>query len=151
VELHTVVEALPSGDTGDMVPVVLTAIDEGMVPSGVDGIVVVDDIVVAGVPGTDVETALVAVDGAGTGAGVIEGNDEGGAADGGTGTVESGKTVMADVSGCWENVNGAIAIGGSADVVGAAETNGDVPIVVPVADMEGVVETAVTVGVPGAV
>jgi hypothetical protein len=35
VELHTVVDELPSGDTGDMVPVVLPAIGVGMVPNGV--------------------------------------------------------------------------------------------------------------------
>lgn len=151
MELHTVVDELPTGDTGDMVPVVLTAIDEGMVPSGVDGIVVVDDVIVAVVPGVNVESVPGTVDGTGTGAAVIEGNGGGGAAGGGTGMVEPAKTVMAEVSGCWENVNGAIAIGGSADVVGAAETDGDVPIVVPIADMEGVVEIAVTVGVPGAI
>src|SRR5258705_8838927 len=73
VELHTVVDELPSGDTGDVVPVVLLRIGEGMVPSGVAGIiasdviVVVDDIVVAVLPGADVETVLIGVDGAGTG------------------------------------------------------------------------------------
>ena len=34
VELHTVVEGLPSGDAGDMVPVVLPTIGVGMVPNG---------------------------------------------------------------------------------------------------------------------
>jgi hypothetical protein len=34
-----------------MVPVVLPTIDVGMVPSGVDGIVVVDDVIVAVLPG----------------------------------------------------------------------------------------------------
>ena len=150
VELHTVVDELPSGDTGDMVPVVLTTIDEGMVPSGVDGIAIVDDVIVAVVPGMNVETVLGTIDGTGTGAGVFEGSGGGGTASGGTGMVEPGKTVKADVSGCWENVNGAVAIGGSADVVGAAAIDGVVPIVVPIADMEGVVEIAVTVGVPGA-
>lgn len=91
---------LPTGDTGDMVPVVLTTIDEGMVPSGVDGIAVVDDVIVAVVPGMNVETVPGTIDGTGTGAGVIEGNGEGGTAGGGTGMVEPGKTVRADVSGC---------------------------------------------------
>jgi hypothetical protein len=143
-----------------MVPVVLPTIDVGMVPSGVDGIVMADDIIVAVVPGMDVETVPGTIDGTGTGTGVIEGNGRGGAAGGaGTGTVEPGKTVMADVSGCWENVNGAIALpvvdveelGGSADVVGAAETDGIVPMVVPITDMEGVVEITVAVGVPGVI
>src|SRR5438067_2384040 len=58
IELHTVVDELPSGATGDVVPVVLLRIGEGMVPSGVagiiasDDIVVVDELVVAVVPGT---------------------------------------------------------------------------------------------------
>ena len=146
------VDGLPSGVIGEMVPVVLPTIDVGMVPSGVDGIVMVDDVIVAVVPAMDVETVPGTVDGTSTGTCVIEGNGRGGnAGGGGTGTVEPGKTVKADVSGCWENVNGAIAIGGSADVVGAAETDGVVPMVVPVADVESVVEITVAVGVPGAI
>jgi hypothetical protein len=133
-----------------MVPVVLPTIDVGMVPSGVDGIVVVDDVIVAVVPGMYVATVPGAVDGTSTGTGVIEGNGGGGTADGaGTGMVEPGKTVKADVSGCWENVSGGIAIGGSAAVAGAAATDGAVPMVVPVANMEGVAEITVVVGVPG--
>ena len=58
---------------------------------------------------------------------------------------------MADVSGCWDHVNGATEIGGSADVVGAAETDGIVPIAVTIADMEGVGEKTVTAGVPGVI
>jgi hypothetical protein len=66
---------------------------------------------------------------------------------------------MNDVSGCWENVSGGTALtvldmeepGGSADVVGAGETEGIVPIVVPVADMEGDVEKADTAGAPGVI
>ena len=52
------VDEPPSGDTGDMVPVVLPTIDVAMVPSGVavDDIVVVDGVVevtgMAGVPDT---------------------------------------------------------------------------------------------------
>ena len=152
MELHTVLGELPTGDTGDIVPVVLTAINGRMVPSGVNGIAAVDDVAVAVVPGMNVETVPGTVDGTGTGAGVIEGNNGGGgAAGGGTGMVEPGKRVKADVSGCWENVKGAIAIGGSADVVGAAEADGIVSIVVPVADVESIVEVTVTVGVPGVI
>ena len=93
---------LPTGDTGDIVPVVLTAINGRMVPSGVNGIAAVDDVAVAVVPGMNVETVPGTVDGTGTGAGVIEGNNGGGgAAGGGTGMVEPGKRVKADVSGCW--------------------------------------------------
>ena len=46
IELHTVVDGLPSGDTGDMVPVLLPVIDVGIVPNGVAGIIAVNDIVV---------------------------------------------------------------------------------------------------------
>jgi hypothetical protein len=152
VELHTVVDELPSGDKGDIVPVVLPVIDVGMVPSGVDGIVVVDDIIVAVVLAMLVLTVPCTVDGAGTGTGVIEGNGRGcTAAGGGTGMVEPGKTVKADVSGCWENVSGGIAIGGSAAVAGAAETDGVVPMVVLVSDVEGVAGITVAVGVPGVI
>jgi hypothetical protein len=143
-----------------MVPVVLPTIDVGMVPSGVDGIVMVDDVIVAVAPGMYVETVPGTVDGTSMGTGVIEGNGRGGNAGGdGTGMVEPGKTVKADVSGCWANVNGAIAVpavdveepGGGADVVGAVETDGIIPIVVPITDMEGVVEITVAVGVPGVI
>jgi hypothetical protein len=99
-----------------------------------------------------VETVPDTVDGTGTGTGVIEGNGRGGTAGGGgTGMVEPGKTVMADVSGCWDHVNGGITIGGSADVAGAAETDGVVPTGAPVADVEGVAEITVAVGVPGVI
>jgi hypothetical protein len=134
-----------------MVPVVLPMIDVGMVPSGVDGIVVVDDVIVAVVPGMDVATVTGTVDGIGTGTGVVEGNGRDGTAGGGTGTVDPGKTVVAEVSGCWENVSGGITIGGSADVAGAAETDGVIPTVAPVADVGGVVEITVAVGVPGVI
>ena len=62
VELHAMVDALPTGDTGDMVPVVLPAIGVGMVPNGLAGVIAIDDIVV--------------VDGVGTGIAVIEGDTE---------------------------------------------------------------------------
>lgn len=135
-----------------MIPVVLTTIGAGIVPSGIDGITAVDDVIAAMVPGMDVETVLGTVDGTGTGTGVVEGNGGDGTADGaGTGMVDPGKTVMADVSGCWEKVSGGIAIGGSAVVAGAAETDGVIPTVVPVADVERVAGMTVAVGVPGVI
>ena len=73
VELHTMVDALPTGDTGDMVPVVLPAIGVGMVPNAVDDIVVVDGIVVAVLPIIDVGAVFGTVDNAGTGAAVMDG------------------------------------------------------------------------------
>jgi hypothetical protein len=44
VELHMVVDELPSGDIGDMVPVVLPTIGVGMVANGGAGIIAADDI-----------------------------------------------------------------------------------------------------------
>lgn len=94
VELHTVVDELPTGDTGDMVPIVLTTIEEGMVPSTVDGIVMVDEPIMAVVPGTDVENVPDTIDGTGTGTGTFEGDGRGGTAGGGgAGTVEPKKLV----------------------------------------------------------
>jgi hypothetical protein len=86
-----VVEALPSGVVGEMFPVVVMTIGVGMVPNGVGVIVMVDDVIVAVAPGTDVETVLGTVDGTGTGTGVIEGDGRGGTAGGGSaGMVEPG-------------------------------------------------------------
>ena len=67
MSLHTVVEGLPTGDAGAMVPVVETPIGVRMVPNGVAGVIPVDDIVAAGdvivaaALAMDVETALVPV------------------------------------------------------------------------------------------
>jgi hypothetical protein len=131
VELHTVVDELPSGDTGDMIPVVLPTIDVAMVPNGVAGIIAVDDIVV--------------VDGVGTGAAVMAGGGGGGTAGGGgAGTVEPGNVDKNDVAGCADSVSiGAVVlfvdveeVAGTADIVVTAETDGIVPIVPPSADMD---------------
>jgi hypothetical protein len=54
---------------------------------------------------------------------------------------------MADVSGCWAHVNGTIAIGGSADVVGAAEIDGVAPLVPAIGDSA----VTGTTGVPGVI
>jgi hypothetical protein len=63
MELHTVVDELPSGDTADMVPVALPTIGVGMVPNGGAGVIAVDDIVV--VDGVDTDGA--AMEGGGRG------------------------------------------------------------------------------------
>jgi hypothetical protein len=68
VELHTVVDELPSGDTADMVPVVLPTIGVGIVPNAV----AVDDIVM--------------VNGVGTAGAAMEGGGRGGTT-GGAGAV----------------------------------------------------------------
>jgi hypothetical protein len=52
-ELHTVVEGLPSGDGGDMIPVVLTTLGVAMVPNAVDDIVVVDGVIAVAPLATD--------------------------------------------------------------------------------------------------
>jgi len=110
-ELHTTVEELPSGAVGEMVPVVVMPIGVGMVPNAAVGIiavgdiVVVDGVIVAAVPGRDVEAEPVTVDGVGTGIGAMEGDGRGGGAGGcGTGMVEPGKSDVDDVAGCADSV-----------------------------------------------
>jgi hypothetical protein len=158
-----VVEALPSGVVGEMFPVVVGTIGVGMVPNGaadviaVGDIFVADNIVVAVLPGMDEEKVLDTVDGAGTDTGVIAGNGKGGTAGGcGAGIVEPKKSDMNDVAGCEENVSideGVLFVAdaeggaGAADVVGAAETDGIVPVVPPIAD----IDVTGTAGVPDAI
>ena len=163
VELHTVVDGLPSGAVGDTFPVVVMAIGVGMVPNGdavviaAGDVVAADDVIVAVVPGMDVETVLCTVEGAGTGIGVMEGDGKAGTAGGGgTGTFEPAKSVMNDVAGCADSVRyGAVAfplvdveyLGDTAEVVGPAETGGIVPLAPPIADMDA----TGTAGVAGAI
>jgi hypothetical protein len=154
VELHTVVDELPSGDTGDVVPVALPRIGEGMVPSGVAGIIASDDIVVAVLPGADVETVLIGIDGAGTGTGPMEGDGRAGTAGGGgAGTVELGYTEMNDVAGCADTarycvvVLSVVGVDEIVSAVGTGETDGRVPVVTGVAG----VEVTGTAGVPGVI
>jgi hypothetical protein len=134
VELQTVVDELPSGDTGDIVPVVLPTIGAGMVPDGVAGISAADDIAL--------------VDGVGTGAAAIVGRGGAGiAGGGGAGTVVPGIVDRNDVAGCADSVSiGAVVlfvdveeVAGPADIV--------VPIVLPGADMD----VTGTATVPGAI
>ena len=101
------------GVEGEMLPVVVGTIGVGMVPNDepgiIDDIVVADDAGAAGLPGIGVATAPGTIDEVGTGTAVREGDGGGGTAGGGgAGMVESAKTLVADVSGCWENVSGAI-------------------------------------------
>jgi hypothetical protein len=140
VELHTVVDELPSGDTDDMVPVVLPTIGVAMVPNGVAGIIAADDIAL--------------VDGVGTGAAVMAGGGGAGiAGGGGAGTVEPGNVDRNDVAGCADSVSiGAVVllvdveeVVGPADIAVTAETDGNVAVVPPVADMD----VTGTAAVPG--
>jgi hypothetical protein len=111
VELHMVVDELPIGVIGAMFPVVVMTLGVGIVPNGeadvsAAAVGIVDDVVIVVVPGNDVEIG--AVGDVGTGTAVKEGDGGGGTAGGGgAGMVEPGKTLANDVSGCWENVNGA--------------------------------------------
>jgi hypothetical protein len=122
VELHTVVDELPIGDTGAMVPIVLPT---NGVPNGVDGIIV------AVVLAIDVGTVL-GVESVGTRAAVMEGAGRAGTAGGGgTGTVEPGIVDKNDEAGCADSVSvGAVVLlDGAVDIVGAAETDGIVAVV----------------------
>ncbi len=136
------IDELPSGYTGDMVPVMLPTIGVGMVPIGVAGISAADDIAL--------------VDGGGTGAAAIVGGGGAGiAGGGGAGTVVPGIVDRNDVAGCADSVSiGAVVlfvdvdeVAGTADIVVTAETDGIVPIVPPSADMD----VTGTAAVPGAI
>jgi hypothetical protein len=141
VELQTVVDELPSGGTGDMVPVVLPTI-VGMVPNGVAGIIV------AVLPATDVETVVDTVDGAGTGAAVMAGGGGGGIAGGsGAGTVEPGNVDRNDVAGCADSVS----IGAVVLFVDVEEVAGTADIVVPIAPPSAGMDVTGTAAVPGAI
>jgi hypothetical protein len=157
VELHTVVDELPSGDTGDMIPVVLPMIVVGMVPNGVEDIVAVDGVIVAVLPAMDVDTVPDTVDGVGTGAAVMAGGGGAGIASGcGAGTVVPGNVDRNDTPGWADSVSiGAVVlpvveveeVAGAVDIVDAVETDGNVAVVPPIAD----VEVTGTAGVPGAI
>jgi hypothetical protein len=154
VELHTVVDELPSGDTGDMVPVALPTIGVAMVPNAVAGIIAVDGVIVVVLPAIDVETVLGSVDGVDTDGAVMDGGGRvGTAGGGGAGTVVPGNVDKNDVAGCADSVEigeAVLAVVAVAEVavaaVDAGNTDGVVPIVPPIADME----VTGTAGVPGA-
>jgi hypothetical protein len=143
-----------------MFPVVVMPIGVGMVPNAAVGIIAVGDIVgvdgvmVAAVPGRDVEIVLGTVDSAGTGAGAIEGDGRGGGAGGcGTGMVEPPKSDVDDVAGCADSVRYGIAVlpgveevAGTTDV-GATDSDG----IVPVAPAVNGGEVTDAAGVPGVI
>jgi hypothetical protein len=146
VELHTVVAAPPTGDGGDVVPVVLPMIDVGMVPNGVDDTAEVDGGIAVVPP-----AMLDAADGVGAVGTVMEGGaGAGGEGGDGAGTVELGKSVMNDVAGTVRKGAVPLVVVDAAELagaVGAAATVGIVPVVPPMADME----VTGTAGVPGAI
>ena len=116
IELHTVVEELPSGAVGEMFPMVVMPVGVGMVPNAAAGAIAfsvmvgANAVVVAVVPGTDEESVFRNVDGAGMGAAVIEGDGNGGGANGcGAGMVEPGKSVVEDEAGCADSARNGVA------------------------------------------
>jgi hypothetical protein len=157
VELHTMVDAPPTGGADGMVPVVLPTNGVGMVPKARDDMVVVDAGIAGAPPIMDGETALDIVDGGGTYGTAMEGGGRAGVVgSGGAGMVVPGMSVMNDVAGCADSVRyGAIPLpvadgeeaAGTADIVGIAAADGNDPIVPPMADMD----VTGTAGVPGAI
>jgi hypothetical protein len=133
IELHTIVEGLPSGGVGEMFPVVVMTIGVGMVPNGAAGI------------NTVAEAGLGASDDVGTGIAATEG--EGGVcltgvSGAGTPTSENiGKTVIVLPFAEVEELAGIV------DVVGAADIAGVIPLVPAIG--EG--EVTGTAGVPGVI
>jgi hypothetical protein len=152
-ELQTVLDALPSGDVGDMVPVVLPKMAVGIVPKGAaDGINEFDGAMVAVLPAMAVVTVGGIVEGAGTsGAAITGGGGAGTVGGGGAGTVEPGMVERNEVAGCADSGSkGAVVLSvvdaaGVTVAVGAAD--GVVPVVPPMADIDAIG----TAGVPGAI
>jgi len=150
VVLHTVVEGLPTEDTGDMVPVVLPTNGVRIVPNAIPGIIV------AVLPVMDVEAVVGTIDGVGTvGAAVTAGAAAAVVRDDATGIVVPKKSVANDVAGVADSDSGAVELAVAAErdaavsggVVAATGVEGVVPIAPPVADME----ITGTGGVPGAI
>ena len=133
IELHTVVEGLPSGAVGGMFPVVVTTIGVGMVPNGAAGVII------------DVETGLGTVDDVGTGIAVMEG-DGGVCVTGGSGagiaTTEAVGTTTTELP--FVEVE---ELAGIVVVVGAATIAGIVPVVPAIDDRE----VTGSAGVPGVI
>jgi len=155
VVLHTVVDGLPSGDTGDTVPVVLPTNGVGMVPNAIPGIIVVDGIIVAVLGTMDVEAVVGTIDGVGVDVAVAAGCAAAAVRDDATGIVVPKISVANDVAGVADSNSGAVelAVAAARDaavsggVVAAAGVEGVVPIAPPVAGME-IIGTG---GVPGAI
>jgi hypothetical protein len=160
VELHTTVDALPSGDVGDMVPVVLPNMEVGIVPNGavVDDISVLDGVIVAVLPAIDVETVDCTVEATCTGGAAMEGEGRAGTAGGGgAGTVVPGSVDKNEVAGCADSVSkGALVLPVAdveevaefaADVVGAADIDDVIPVAPPTVDIDAIG----TGGSPGAI
>jgi hypothetical protein len=159
--LHTVVDGLPTEDTGDMVPVVLPTNGVRIVPNAIPGIIVVEDIIlvdgiIVAVLGTmDVEAVVGTIDGVGVDVAVAVGSTAAAVRDDATGIVVPKISVANDVAGVADSNSGAVELAVvaardaavRAGVVAAADLGGVVPIVPPVTGME-IIGTG---GVPGAI
>jgi len=133
MELHTVIEGLPSGVGGGMFPVAVMTIGVGMVPNGA-----------AGATGCEV-TGLSTSDDVGTGIAIMEG--DGGVcivcgSGAGIATTEAVGTTITVLP--FAEVE---ELAGPADVVGAADIDGVVPVVAAIDDRE----VTGTAGVPGVI
>jgi hypothetical protein len=159
VELHTVVDGLPSGDVGDVVPVVLPRLGVEMVPIVLPtpGVEMVPNGAV-GVIATDGIAVVVLDNVVGTCTGVSEGVGRAGTAGGGgAGTVELGNVDRNDVAGCAPNdirgVNVLLAVDVAADAGagGAVAGVGDIDEVGAVAPPTADIDATGTGGSPGAI
>lgn len=149
-KLHTVVEGLPSGVVGEMFPVVVMTVGVRMVPNGAADVIAVGDVVV----GDEVIAVVVpGMDDAGTGTAVMEGEGRAGSAGGCGSGKPPGILDMNDVAGCADCAGIGVAVlpvadveeaAGTADVVGAADTDGVVPGI-------GESEVTGTAGTPGVI
>lgn len=131
MELHMVIEGLPSGVVGEMFPVVVMTIGVGMVPNGAAGVII------------DVVAGLSTVDGVGTGIAVMEGDGRAwitGGSGAGIATTDAVGTMMTVLP--FAEVAEFV---GTADVVGAAAIAGVVPVVPAIDDRE-VTGTAAVLG-----
>ncbi len=129
VELHTMVEEVPSGFVGAVVPVVLPTFGVEMVPNAA-----AVGAIMAMLPAVDAKTAVGTVDGVDGGG---RGGSEGG---GGAGTVEPGSVEREEVAGCADSARKggvALLVADAADAVGATDSvgvDGPVPVATPVAN-----------------
>jgi hypothetical protein len=160
VELHTVLEELPSGAVGEMFPIVVMAIVVGIVPRAPAGAIagggIVGAIAVVVTPGVEVDGVLITVSGAGTGTGAKEGDGSGGTVGGGgAGMVEPGRSLMNDVAGSDASGTNGAAVLSAAIVEGLGATVGivgaNIDDAAPVVPAIGVTEVTCTGGVPGVI
>jgi hypothetical protein len=156
IELHTMVDELPSGVVGEAFPVLVPTTSVGMVPNGAPALVAVDGSVVAVLPVTGVETVFCIVDVDGVSVLlIVDMEDVAGVGPAVAGVDDAGIVVPGivdrnEVAGVAESKSGAVVptvVDVEADtenVVGAADID---PVVPPAADKDA----TDTAGVPGVI